>query len=106
MLSIGIAEDVALEWMRLRKIHKATNSERSFNLVNRAIDEVTKRLNISPTNVIEICLARGWYGCQTSYFDKIKLSDFGIEQQSSEQNLFSSRRYDNQGNVVKETIWQ
>ena len=106
LLSIGIVEDVATEWMHLRKKSKATNSIRSFNLVNRAIDEVTKRLNISPTNVIEICLARGWHGCQTSYFDNIKLSDFGMSQQNTAQNNTLSKRYDSQGNVIKETIWQ
>lgn len=101
LVSLGISEDVALEWMKLRKKHKATNSNRSFSLVKRAIEEVTKRLNISPTNVIEICLARGWYGCQTSYFEKIKLSDFGIASASQPSLQAKSNRYemiDEQGN--------
>ena len=101
LLSLGISEDVALEWMKIRKKHKATNSERSFNVVHRAIEDVTKRLNISPTNVIEICLARGWYGCQTSYFEKIKLSDFGIASTSRPSLQAKSNRYemiDEQGN--------
>lgn len=101
LVSLGISEDVALEWMKLRKKHKATNSSRSFSLVKRAIEEVTKRLNITPTNVIEICLARGWYGCQTSYFEKIKLSDFGIASASQPSLQAKSNRYemiDEQGN--------
>lgn len=100
LLSLGISEDVALEWMKIRKKHDATNSERSFNLVKRAIDEVTKRLNITPTNVIEICLARGWYGCQVSYFEKIKLSDFGIAPSSTTLQIQANRyeMIDEQGN--------
>lgn len=101
LVSLGISEDVALEWMKLRKKHKATNSSRSFSLVKRAIEEVTKRLNITPTNVIEICLARGWYGCQTSYFEKIKLSDFGIASALQPSLQLQANRYemiDEQGN--------
>ena len=100
LLTLGIDEDVALEWMRLRKKNDATNSERSFNLVKRAMGEVTKRLNITPTNVIEICLARGWYGCQTSYFEKIKLSDFGITPISTTPQIQANKyeMIDEQGN--------
>lgn len=101
LLTLSIDEDVALEWMKLRKKDGATNSERSFNLVKRAINEVTSRLNITPTNVIEICLARGWYGCQTSYFEKIKLSDFGISPTSQPSLQLQANRYemiDEQGN--------
>lgn len=101
LIGIGVSEETALEWMKLRKKHKATNSERSFNVVHRAIEDVTKRLNITPTNVIEICLARGWYGCQTSYFEKIKLSDFGIASASQPSLQLQANRYemiDEQGN--------
>lgn len=80
LLSLGVEHDVALEFMKLRKRKRATNSERSSDLAKRAITEVSDKLKITTTNVIEICLARGWYGCQTSYFDHIKLSDFGMTQ--------------------------
>lgn len=100
LIDIEVSEEVVSEWMKLRKKNGATDSQRSFNLVKRAIEEVTQRLKISPTNVIEICLARGWYGCQVSYFDNIKLSDFGITTTSRIPQAQANRyeMIDEQGN--------
>lgn len=83
LINAGVEESVARDWMSIRKAKKASNTATALKLVLKAFGTIKERYGISENDAITICVARGWYGCAASYFDNIKLEDYGIGTQTS-----------------------
>lgn len=81
--SIGVDEIVANDWMRIRESKKASNSETAFKQLSTALENIKRVHDISFNDAISVCVTNGWYGCKPSYFDNIKLEDYGIGTQTS-----------------------
>lgn len=81
--SIGVDEIVANDWMRIRESKKASNSETAFKQLSTALETIKRVHDISFNDAISVCVTNGWYGCKPSYFDNIKLEDYGIGTQTS-----------------------
>lgn len=59
----GVSEQVALDWIGMRKSKRAPISE---TVVNGLIREATK-VNLTLDNVLQICVERNWQGFQASW---------------------------------------
>lgn len=83
LLGIGIEEQIAKDWMKIRTSKKASDSETAFKQLHTALETIKNTHRISFNEAISICVTNGWYGCKPSYFDNIKLTDYGIGTQTS-----------------------
>jgi hypothetical protein len=83
LLGIGIEEQIAKDWMKIRASKKASDSETAFKQLHTALETIKNTHGISFNEAISICVTNGWYGCKPSYFDNIKLADYGIGTQTS-----------------------
>ena len=88
LICIGIEEQIAKDWMKIRASKKASDSETAFKQLKTALESINNTYRISATDAISICVTNGWYGCKPSYFENIKLADYGIGTQPT---LFQSR---------------
>lgn len=83
LLSIGIEEQIAKDWMKIRTSKKASDSETAFKQLHTALETIKRTHNVSFNEAISICVTNGWYGCKPSYFDNIRLDDYGFGTQTS-----------------------
>lgn len=79
LLSIGIEEQIAKDWMKIRTSKKASDSETAFKQLHTALETIKNTHRISFNEAISICVTNGWYGCKPSYFENILLQDYGIQ---------------------------
>ena len=79
LISIGIDEQVAKDWMKIRAAKKASDSSTAFKQLHNALQKIQSIYKITYTDAIIICVTNGWYGCKESYFTNIRLSDFVIK---------------------------
>lgn len=83
LLGIGIEEQIAKDWMKIRTSKKASDSETAFKQLHTALETIKRTHNVSFNEAISICVTNGWYGCKPSYFDNIRLDDYGFGTQTS-----------------------
>ena len=83
LLSIGVEEQIAKDWMKIRTSKKASDSETAFKQLKTALESINNTYGISATDAIGICVTNGWYGCKPSYFENIRLDDYGFGTQTS-----------------------
>ena len=83
LLGIGIEEQIAKDWMKIRTSKKASDSETAFKQLHTALETIKSTHNVSFNEAISICVTNGWYGCKPSYFDNIRLDDYGFGTQTS-----------------------
>lgn len=83
LLAIGIEEQIAKDWMKIRTSKKASDSETAFKQLHTALETIKSTHNVSFNEAISICVTNGWYGCKPSYFDNIRLDDYGFGTQTS-----------------------
>lgn len=83
LLGIGIEEQIAKDWMKIRTSKKASDSETAFKQLQNALETIKSTHNVSFSEAISICVTNGWYGCKPSYFDNIRLDDYGFGTQTS-----------------------
>lgn len=98
LLSLGIEEQVAKDWMKIRAAKKASDSGTAFKQLETALSKIMQSYNISYNDAIKICVINGWYGCKESYFTNIRFSDYGIST-VGQVSLFDE-------NPTKQTQWE
>lgn len=70
LLDLGIDEDVADDWLAVRKKKKATNSERAFNKIKNEIE----KSGMSANECITIAADRCWIGFEADWAKNTKLN--------------------------------
>lgn len=90
LVALGVKNDIATDWMKIRKTRKATDSETAFKQLKSSLDRIQGKYNLSCSDIIKICVVNGWYGCKASYFDNIRLADYDLTTSEQQQDLFSS----------------
>lgn len=66
MVSFGFEEQLVKDWLQVRKVKKATNTETAFN---GFIREVNKNEN-SPNFILKNCVERNWSGFKSEWLPK------------------------------------
>jgi hypothetical protein len=66
MVSFGFEEQLVKDWIQVRKVKKATNTETAFN---GFIREVNKNEN-SPNFILKNCVERNWSGFKSEWLPK------------------------------------
>jgi len=97
LVALGVENDIAADWMKIRKAKKATDSETAFKQLKSSLEKIQNKLNINCNDIIRICVINGWYGCKESYFDNIRLADYDIQTHEVQTSLFEK---------PSKTIWQ
>jgi len=90
LLGIGIEEQIAKDWMKIRASKKASDSETAFKQLQTAIRSIQSQNGITANDIIKICVTNGWYGCKASYFLNIRLDDYDLMPSGTQNDLFSS----------------
>lgn len=68
LIDYGFNKNLVIDWLKVRKTKKATNTETAFN---KFIEEVEKReCNIN--DILEICVEKSWSGFKWSWIDNLK----------------------------------
>lgn len=93
LLSFGIEEQVAEDWIAIRNAKKASTSNTALRLIENALNAIKTKYGISATDAISICVAKGWYGCNPTYFENVCFSDYGITPAQQELNLQTNNDY-------------
>lgn len=83
LLTCGVDEDVAEEWLEIRKKKKARNSEYSFKVLVRE----AQKANISIAQAVEYSADHQWQGFFAEWYTKTKRNDT-----SRADNEFASRQ--------------
>lgn len=63
LIEIGVAPEVAEDWMQVRKAAKATNTETAFNRIKHEIE----KSGLSANECITIAVSRSWRGFQADW---------------------------------------
>lgn len=87
LLTFGIEEQVAEDWIAIRNAKKASTSNTALKIIENALHSIKIKYGISANDAISICVSKGWYGCNVSYFENICFSDYGITPVQQEINL-------------------
>ncbi|MGL5732305.1 MAG: hypothetical protein ACRCX5_14445 [Bacteroidales bacterium] len=72
LLELGIEENIAKDFMLVRKNKKATNSETAFDAIKREIEKT----NATPNECIKLCVERDWKGFKAEWYERIQPSMF------------------------------
>lgn len=75
----GVNEEVANDWMTVRKQKKAANTRTAFNLLLGQLEIIRNKYKVTNNDIIMVCVCRCWMGCRASFFDNINFADYGIE---------------------------
>jgi hypothetical protein len=68
LIDYGFDKNLVIDWLKVRKTKKATNTETAFN---KFIEEVEKReCNIN--EILEVCVEKSWSGFKWSWIDNLK----------------------------------
>jgi hypothetical protein len=68
LISFGVPESIASDWMKVRKNKKATNTETALK---RILTQISKA-NISPKQAIELCVEKSWSGFESDWYQNLK----------------------------------
>lgn len=68
LISYGVPESIASDWMKVRKNKKATNTETALK---RILTQISKA-NISPKQAIELCVEKSWSGFESDWYQNLK----------------------------------
>lgn len=93
LLSFGIEEQVAEDWIAIRNAKKASKSNTALKIIENALHSIKVKYGISANDAISICVSKGWYGCNVSYFENVCFSDYGITSAQQEMNLQIKKDY-------------
>lgn len=85
LVEIGVNEEVANDWMTVRKQKKAANTRTAFNMLLGQLSKIREKYKITNNDIIMVCVARDWRGCAASWFDNINFADYGIETDAQQQ---------------------
>jgi uncharacterized protein YdaU (DUF1376 family) len=80
LLSLGVDEKVASEWLRVRRAKKATNSEIAFNKISKEISKT----GLHPNQAITIAVERSWSGFSSNW---IRPDDNGRFSKAVQQTI-------------------
>lgn len=81
----GVNEEVANDWMAVRKQKKAANTRTAFNLLLGQLEIIRNKYKVTNNDIIMVCVCRCWMGCRASFFDNINFADYGIETYAQQQ---------------------
>ena len=68
LLNLGVEEQIASDWMQVRKAKKAANTETAFNAIKNQIDIS----NIPANDCIKIAVERSWQGFKAEWLHENK----------------------------------
>ena len=68
LIEIGVAPEVAEDWMQVRKVAKATNTETAFNRIKHEIE----KSGLSANECITIAVSRSWRGFQADWVANVQ----------------------------------
>lgn len=83
----GVTEQVANDWMEVRKQKKAANTRTAFNLLLGQLEIIRKKFGVTNNDIIMVCVCRCWMGCRAPFFDNINFADYGIEASVQQSNI-------------------
>lgn len=88
LIEIGVPQDVAEEWMRVRKAKRATNSEIAFKAIRREIN----KSGLTPEQAIRLAVEKSWSGFDASWISKERK----VPQKERKESVFehNMRVYD------------
>lgn len=72
LIDIGVSNEVADDWIKVRKLKRAANTETAFNSIKRQIE----KSGISANECITIAVERSWQGFKAEWVDNISTSLF------------------------------
>lgn len=79
LVEAGVNEEVARDWMAVRKQKKAANTRTAYNLLLGQLEIIRNKYKVTNNDIIMVCVCRCWMGCRASFFDNINFADYGIE---------------------------
>lgn len=90
LIALGVEENIADDWLKIRKAKRASDSETAFKQLQTAIRTIQIQNGLTANDIIKICVTNGWYGCKVSYFSNIRLNDYDLTTSGTQQDLFSA----------------
>ncbi len=67
LLDLGISEQVAADWMTVRKAKRATNTETAFHNLRTQIEKICKRYDTTPDEVARFAVGKDWKGINADW---------------------------------------
>ena len=71
LISIGVSEQVAADWMTVRKAKKATNTETAFNALKNQIEKICRQQGVTADEVARFAAGKDWKGINAEW-DEVK----------------------------------
>ena len=85
LIEAGVNEEVANDWVTVRKQKKAANTRTAFNLLLGQLEIIRNKYKVTNNDIIMVCVSRCWMGCRASFFDNINFADYGIDTDAQQQ---------------------
>lgn len=71
LISIGVSEQVAADWMTVRKAKKATNTETAFTALKNQIEKICRQQGVTADEVARFAVGKDWKGINAEW-DEVK----------------------------------
>lgn len=68
LLDLGAKEDLVIDWLKVRKTKKATNTKTAFNSFANQLKLSEKDINY----ILQTCIVKSWSGFKSEWIDKDK----------------------------------
>jgi len=67
LLDFGFKEDLVIDWLKVRKTKKATNTKTAYNSFLKQINLINKPIN----EILETCVEKSWSGLKAEWFNNL-----------------------------------
>ena len=90
VMSLGVSQQTAEDWIKVRQTKKAAQTETAFNRVRKNVEALMSMYGVSAEDIVKVAVIRDWKGVEVSFYDNVKWSDYDVQQ--SKTDLFSDIR--------------
>jgi hypothetical protein len=70
LIEFGFEKNTVDQWLKIRKVKKAVNTEIAFLDITRQTDEACKTYSKSKNEILEACVRRSWAGLKSKWLEE------------------------------------
>jgi hypothetical protein len=87
LLNLGVEKKLADDWMKVRKLKKASNTETAFNLFT----EQARKAGLSISDTVLLCVSNDWKGFKASWLTPKANSPSGYQSAAQQSKTWADK---------------
>lgn len=79
LMGLGVSAQVADDWIKVRKVKKAAQTETAFKIIEKQIKIGMEDYGVTANDIIRVAVDRNWQGFNSAWLENIDWSFYGIQ---------------------------